>query len=125
MEKLGTIIKEITLSNQLQLNSYRSVVEARIQIEKSIRQSQIEYSKERNKLSVLADKGKRDGDGVLITKMTIYNLNLKHQEVVKKSMETLARIQELELMMLGVLNAKNIDFIDTEDVEEKEVMVSR
>ena len=125
MEKLGTIVREITLSNQLQLNSYRSVVEARIQIEKSIRQSQVEYSRERNNLVTLADKGKRDGDGVLITKMTVYNLNLKHQQVIKKSMETLARLQELELMMLGVLNARNIDFIDTEDVEEKEVMVSR
>ena len=125
MEKLATIIKEITLSNKLQLNSYRSVVEARIQIEKSIRQSQIEYSKERTNLAVLASKRKRDNNGELITKMTIYNLSLQHQKVVDTSMETLARIQELELMMLGVLNARNIDFIDTEDVEGKEVMISQ
>ena len=125
MEKLATIIKEITLSNKLQLNSYRSVVEARIQIEKSIRQSQIEYSKERNNLAVLASKRKRDNNGELITKMTIYNLSLQHQKVVDTSMETLARIQELELMMLGVLNAKNIDFIDAEELEGKEVIGSQ
>ena len=36
---------------------------------------------------------------------------------MEKSMETLERLQELERMMLAVLNAKNINFIDADDVE--------
>ena len=43
METLGRILNEITQSNQLQLGSYWDVVDARKKIEKSIRQSQVEY----------------------------------------------------------------------------------
>jgi len=125
METLGRILNEITQSNQLQLGSYWDVVDARKKIEKSIRQSQVEYKEKEKKLSVLASKHKRDEDGVLITTLTIYNLSLTHKNVVRKSMDTLERLQELERMMLGVLNARNIDFIETDEVEETEVMISR
>ena len=125
MEKLGRILKEITQSNKLQLGSYWDVVGARIKIEKSIRQSQVEYKEREHTLNKLASKGKRDEDGVLITKLTIYNMSINHKQVVRKSMETLERLQELERMMLGVLNARNIDFIETDDVEEKGIMMSQ
>ena len=125
MEKLKSIIEEISKSNQLQLNSFRNVVDARLNIEKSIRQSQIEYSNNSKKLSVLASKGKRDKEGVLITKLDVYNLSIRHKEVMKKSMETLALLQELERMMLGILNARNIDFIDATEVETDEIVITK
>ena len=125
MEPLGKIIKEISLSNELQLNAYNDVVSARVNIEKSIRQSQIEYSETEKKLNKLYKKGKRNADGILIDKLTIYQYSVKHKAVMKKSMETLERIQELERMMLAVLNAKNINFIDADDVEERAVIFSR
>jgi hypothetical protein len=125
METLGSLIKEISLVNKLQLNSYQNVVEARKQIEYSIRQSAVEYNETRKKMSILVDKGKRDKDGVLITQMTIYNLSLKYKEVVKNSMETLEMLQDIERSMLRVLNSKNIDFIETDEVEDKQVMISR
>jgi len=125
LEKLKSIIEEISKSNQLQLNSFRNVVDARLNIEKSIRQSQIEYSNNSKKLSVLASRGKRDKEGVLITKLDVYNLSIRHKEVIRKSMETLALLQELERMMLGVLNARNIDFIDATEVETDEIVITK
>ena len=124
MKNLLRILKEISLSNKLQLGTYGDVVDARNKIEKSIRQSQIEYKENEKNLNKLASKGKRDKDGVLITKLTIYNMSINHREVVKKSMETLEKIQELERMMLGILNARNINFLHTDDVEETAVYIS-
>ena len=125
MENLRTIIKEISVSNKLQLNSYQNVVEARKNIEKSILVSQVEYRQKEKKINYLYSKGKRDKNGVLIDKLTIYNLSLKHREVLRKSMETLEQLQGLERMMLSVLNARDINFQDTRDVEEKEVIFSK
>lgn len=123
MEKLTRIIKEITLSNKLQLGSYWSLVDARIKLEKSIRQSQVEYNKHLIYLDKLIDKRRRDENGKLITKLDVFDYSKKHQKVFTTSMETLGHLQDLERMLLGVLNARNINFIKSDEMEELEVIV--
>ena len=123
MTKLTRIIKEITLSNKLQLGSYWSVVDARIKLEKSIRQSQVEYNKHIKYLDRIIEKRKRNEDGKLITKLDVFEYSKKHQKVFTISMETLGQLQDLERMLLGVLNARNINFIKSDEMEELEVIV--
>ena len=110
-------------SDRILKSSYEGITESRRKIQRSISVKLLEFDKGIELLEKRLESRQKDKDGKLYSPLDLSKMSIKHKLWNEGTLNLLREIQDLETKMLNVLTLRNVDLLQSTDVEEMGILI--
>ena len=110
-------------SDRILKSSYEDIINSRRKIQRSISVKLLEFDKSIELLGKRLETRQKDKDGKLYSPLDLSTLSIKHKLWNEGTLNLLREIQDLETKMLNVLTLRNVDLLQSTDVEEVGILI--
>lgn len=124
--KVKEILMEIntpSLSNRILKSSYEDIIESRRKLQRSISVKLLEFNKNIELMKKRIQTRQKDNEGRIYSPLDKTTITINYKLWNEGTINLLKEVQYIETRMLNVLTSRNIDLLQSTDVEEVEILI--